>query len=152
MADTRTPAQLARYRARRRRQFWDRWLPLWLVVPLGMVLLLFSLPITLPVVAALLHRDKRRLAAAVAHTDCAACGTRLGRAALDRAEAMRAERMAAFRDACAGGIPRVPKSADAVCAWCGAEYDFNAGRRVFSLRPQRSPAIAGTGADSHVDP
>ena len=142
MPDTRTPAQRARYRARRRRQVLDRWLPLWLVVPVMLVLLLATLPLTLPVVAVLHWRDGRRLRAAVLLADCAVCGARLGQAALDRAEAVRAERMAAFRQAHPNVIPRIPPSADAVCAACGAEYRFPC--RAPDVQPARVKAASPT--------
>lgn len=132
-----------------------RWLPLWLVVPVLMMVILFTLPIILPMVAVLQWRDERRLRAAVRHAACPACGALLGLAALDRAKKVQAEYLATFRLAHPYGIiPRIPPPADAVCAVCGVECDFDAKRRVFSLRPEwdpSKPGQAGPGDDPERD-
>ena len=107
--------------------------PLWIVVPVGLVLGAVSLPVLLPV-AALLHAlDQYRMRAAARRAGCARCGHPLGQAALDRADEYWAEWWRDWHRAHPHSIPRVVRTVWAVCPACGARHGFDAARRVFPL-------------------
>jgi len=105
---------------------------------LAMVLLLFTLPVTLPVVALLHKRDRARLRTAASRTQCVRCGHMLGPAALDAADAAEMEAMAALRRQHPYDRMRIVRRSDARCVICGTDYRWDERRRELHLVPGRS--------------
>ena len=84
-----------------------------------------ALPVLIPI-AFLLHvRDQRHMQAAAGNTHCEGCGSILGAASLQRADAAWGQHVTAlFRDQ-PGVRFRLMRRLKAMCAVCGAEYDFD---------------------------
>ena len=115
-----------------------------LLVP-ALLLILFTLPITLPIVAWLDARDKRRRLTA-SWVACHQCGAMLGPEALARSDATWAEWLANVRREHPGWRMRVVRRVWAVCGRCGAEYGFDEEHRAFI------PAEPGWSAPQPVPP
>lgn len=108
---------------------------------IAMVLVLITLPVTLPIAALLQKRDLARLRIAACGMRCVRCDHVLGLAALDAADAADMERMAALHRQYPFDKLRVVRRSHARCVICGTDYLWDAQRRVLRLvpgRPQRS--------------
>ncbi len=141
--------------ARRRRRGWfcgrsrsarvARAVLLPVLVPAGLVLMLFLLPVLIPVAAYQVERDRRRRAAVAAATDCVRCGTRLGPAAEALADVGWRNHVTALHEKYPHSRLRLVRHVWAVCTACGARYEFDETRRVFTLfaePPPGYPAVA----------
>lgn len=113
-------------------------MPAMLAVPLTVLvglLVLLTLPVSLPLIGLLHALDQRRLRAAAGKTQCVRCGQVLGPAALAAAdEDLRAAWAAAHRQY-PYAIVDIRRRASARCTACGAEYSWNARRRALHLLP-----------------
>ena len=111
-------------------------MPVLLAVPLvilAVLLVLVTLPVSFPLMAALQARDGRRLRAAAEQTRCSRCGHRLGGEAVDEADIAWAETMADTRLRHPHVLLRIVRHLYARCTVCGADYDWEVQRLAFRL-------------------
>jgi hypothetical protein len=100
-------------------------------IPLLLLIIVIAFPVAIPIAIVLHMRDLRRMRAVAERTRCECCGAPLGVASLRRAETEWAKRAAALQHA--GPIMRLRliRRVWAICAACGAEYDYDARARTF---------------------
>ena len=103
-----------------------------------MVVLLFLLPVILPVVAVLEARDRRRRVRAAVAFACVRCGQILGREGLARGDAAWAEHFFALQRAHPHSKLRVVRDVYAVCPRCDARYGYDEEARTFRLLSEPS--------------
>lgn len=108
-----------------------------LPLPLLVLIILIAFPVAVPIALLSWIWDLRRMRAAAERTHCERCGAVLGAASLQSADAEWAKRFAARQDAASMVKLRMVRSLWAVCAGCGAEYDYDFRSRIFH-RPSRS--------------
>ena len=103
---------------------------------LAMVVLLLTLPVTLPI--AILHGklDRRRLCKAASAMRCVRCGHELGAAAL--ASAATAATEARQQQRPFHGFLRLAPRPDARCVGCGLFYRWNSQLRTLEAEPDMS--------------
>lgn len=106
----------------------------------AMVLLLFTLPITLPIVALLHKRDQGRLRVAACGMRCVRCDHLLGIASLDASDAAERERMAELHRLYPFHKLRIVRRSHARCVNCGTDYAWDERRRVLELAPAEPPS------------
>lgn len=112
----------------------------------AMLLMLVTLPVSLPIALLLGRNDRRRLEAGATVTPCSRCGTLLGP---DAPAASDAAHMAAFAD-----LQRrhpthrvhLARRAQARCPACGADHVWDGKRRTLHLL-----ADPGNGSSRQVD-
>jgi hypothetical protein len=101
-------------------------------LPIFVLLILFTLPVSVPIAIFLSKRDRRRMQAAALNARCVECGATLGLAALDRADKEWADHVAALQRDQPTMRFRLVRRVLARCSNCGAEYGFDARTRTFS--------------------
>ena len=106
-----------------------------LMVFTGLVVLMISLPVTLPLVAVLHAREMRRRRLAVENFACAVCGNVLGEPALARADTVWAGYIERLCREKPGYRFRLVRRVHAVCTRCGAGYEYDDSQRVFRPLP-----------------
>ncbi len=106
---------------------------------LGMMVLLVTLPITLPIVGLLEAIDARRRRRCAEQTACIRCGHVLGVAALTASDT--AQRAEWAKHAQPGVRYRRVRLAHARCCWCGADYTWAGGRLIATEPPAPGPSI-----------
>jgi hypothetical protein len=109
-----------------------------LPLPLLVLMILMTFPVTIPIGIVSWMWDRRRMRAVAERTHCERCGTTLGVTALQSAEAEWTKRVAALLDARPTMRFRMIRSLWAVCAVCGAEFSYDFHSRIFRC-------IAGSG-------
>jgi hypothetical protein len=105
------------------------------ILLLMVVAFLIACPVLIPIAFVLHARDQRRMRAAADRARCGRCGAILGAASMHRANTVWAERVAALYRDRPGIRLRLVRRLWALCAACGAEYDFDATLRIFSRLP-----------------
>ena len=109
----------------------------------AMVLMLVTLPVSLPITLLLGRNDRRRLGAVAMVTPCSRCGTLLGP---DAPAASDAAHMAALVEA-QRRYPHhrvhVARRAQARCPGCGADYVWNGKCRTLHLLADPATAQGG---------
>ena len=109
-----------------------------LPLPLLVLIILIAFPVAIPIGIASWIWDRRRMRAAAERTHCERCGATLAVASLHRADSEWTKRVAARLDARPGMRLRMIRSLWAICAACGAEFDYDFRSRIFHC-------IAGSG-------
>ena len=102
-----------------------------LPLPLLVLIILIAFPVAVPIAIVSWVWNRRRMRAIAERTHCERCGAILGAASLHRADAEWTKRVAALRDARPTMRFRTVRSLWAICAACGAEYDYDFGSRIF---------------------
>jgi hypothetical protein len=100
-------------------------------LPLFVLLMLITFPVTLPIAICLSKRDRRHMQAAALNARCVECGATLGIAALERADKEWAYHLAVLQRDHPTIRFRLVRRVLARCTNCGAEYGFDARERVF---------------------
>lgn len=107
----------------------------------AMMLMLFTLPVTLPIALLVGCIDDRRLRAVAIATRCNRCGTLLGPDAPAASDAAHIAALADMQRRYPLHLVRVGRRAQARCPACGADYVWDGRRRT--LRLLADPMIAG---------
>ena len=94
-------------------------------IPLLLLVVVIVFPVAIPIAIVLHMRDRRRMRAAAETTRCACCGAPLAMASLRRADTEWAKRAAALQQAGSMMRLRLIRRVWAICAACGAEYDYD---------------------------
>ena len=102
-----------------------------LPIPLLVLIIVILFPVAVPIAMVLWLWDRRRMQAVAERTPCEGCGTRLGAVSLRRADTEWARRVADLHSEQTIMRFRMIRSLWAVCAACGAEYDYDFRSRVF---------------------
>lgn len=106
---------------------------------LAIVVMLFTLPVTLPIAALLHNRDRARLRKAACGMLCVRCGHGLGSAAVDAADAALKKAMEAFHQQHPFAVLRRPaRRPDARCVVCGTDYRWDSQLRKLVVVPHVS--------------
>ena len=114
-------------------------MPAVFAIPLAVIavlLVLFTFPVSLPLIALLNALDRRRLRVAAAAADCVRCGHRLGPEALGAADEAWMAEMADMHRRYPHGTVRVVRRIHAVCTSCGARYGWDERDRALELLPE----------------
>jgi hypothetical protein len=106
-------------------------------IPLLLLVVVIMFPVAIPIAIVLHVRDRRRMRAAAETTSCECCGAPLAMASLRRADTEWAKRAAALQRAGSMMRLRLIRRVWAICAACGAEYDYDTRADTF-LRVVRS--------------
>jgi hypothetical protein len=96
-----------------------------------MLIILITFPVTIPIAIASWIWDRSRMQAVAGRTHCERCGATLGVAALQSAEVEWIRRVEALHAEQPTIRFRMIRSLWAICAACGAEYDYDFRRRIF---------------------
>lgn len=102
-----------------------------LPLPLLLLVILLAAPVAFPFAMVSWIRDHRRMRAVAEQTPCQNCGATLGAASLQRADAKWSKLVAAKLKARPDIRLRMVRKLWAICAACGAEYDYDFGSRTF---------------------
>jgi hypothetical protein len=102
-----------------------------LPLPLIVLMILIASPVAIPIALLSWIWDQRRMRAAAERTRCESCGATLGAASLHRADTEWTKRAAALQAARPLTMFRMVRSLWAICAACGAEYDYDFRTRIF---------------------
>jgi hypothetical protein len=103
---------------------------------LAMVVMLLTLPVTLPIALLLGKLDRARLRKAASAMRCVRCGHALGASALDAAAAASKEAMAALHaQRPFHGFLRLAPRPAARCVGCGVFYRWNPALRTLTVEP-----------------
>ena len=108
---------------------------------LALVLMLLTLPVTLPLALAQGGWERRRQRIVADRTCCVRCGHVLGQAALHAANADHVAELGAMQRQFPNGRVNLPRQADARCTACGATYAWD--RRRHLLRPLEGATSPG---------
>jgi hypothetical protein len=112
-------------------------------IPLLLFLILIAFPVAVPIAVVLHLRDQRRMQSMAERTPCECCGATLGVASLRGADAEWKRRAAALQHGRLMMRLHLIRHVWAICAACGAEYDYDARARTFhrasDVRPPPSP-------------
>jgi hypothetical protein len=102
-------------------------------IPLLLPVIVIAFPVAVPIAIVLYIRDRRRMRVVAERTHCECCGATLGVASLRGADAEWTRRAAALQQDAQPMMTRLRlvRHVWAICAACGAEYDFDAGARTF---------------------
>jgi hypothetical protein len=100
-------------------------------IPLLLLIVVIAFPVAIPIAIVLHMRDRRCIRAVAERTRCECCGAPLGVASLRRADAEWAKRAAALQHARLIMRLRLIRRVWAICAACGAEYDYDARTHTF---------------------
>ena len=106
----------------------------------AMTLMLFTLPVTLPIALLVGWTDDRRLRVVATVTRCSRCGTLLGPDAPAASDAAHVAALAEMQRRYPYHRVRVGRRAQARCPACGADYVWDGKRRTLHLLPD--PVIA----------
>jgi hypothetical protein len=107
-----------------------------LPLPLLLFIFIIAFPVAVPIALVLHVRDQRRMQSMAAKTPCEGCGATLGDAALRAADEEWKRRVEALQH---GGLMmrlRLVRHLWAICAACGAEYDYDVRARTFHRAPK----------------
>jgi len=114
-----------------------------LPVPLLLLLILIAFPVAVPIALVMHLRDQRRMQSVAERTACECCGATLGLASLRSADAEWKRRAEALQHGRLMMRLRLVRHLWAICAACGAEYDYDVRARAFhrtiAVRPPPSP-------------
>ena len=99
----------------------------------AMVLMLVTLPVTLPIALVVNWNGHRRLRAAATVSPCSRCGTLLGPDAPAASDAAHMAALADMQRRYPNHLVNVARRAEARCRTCGADYAWDAKRRAFHL-------------------
>jgi hypothetical protein len=102
-----------------------------LPLPLLVLIILLASPVAIPIAIVSWIRDHRRMRAVAEQTHCEHCGATLGAASLQRADAEWSKRAAARLHAWPDIRMRMVRKLWAICAACGAEYDYDFASRIY---------------------
>jgi len=94
-------------------------------IPLLLLVVIIALPVAVPIAIVLHMRDQHRMRAVAGRTLCECCGAPLGVASLRRADTEWAKRAVALQYARPTMRLRLIRCVWAICAACGAEYDYD---------------------------
>lgn len=108
---------------------------------LGMIALLLSLPVSLPLGLILGAWQDRRQRSVAERTCCARCGHPLGAAAIQAADAAHIAELGTMQRQYPNCRVHIVRRADARCTQCGATYAWD--RRQHLLRPLEDGASSG---------
>jgi len=108
---------------------------------LALVLMLLTLPVTLPLALAWGGWKRRRQRSIIDRTCCIRCGHILGQAALQAADADHVAELGAMQQRFPNGLVNLLRRADARCTACGATYAWD--RRRHRLRPLEDATSPG---------
>src|ERR1700741_4434169 len=101
-------------------------------IPLLLPVIVIAFPVAVPIAIVLYIRDRRRMRVVAERTHCECCGATLGVASLRGADTEWTKRAAALQDAELTMMRlRLVRHVWAICAACGAEYDYDAGTHTF---------------------
>jgi hypothetical protein len=95
------------------------------------LIILITFPVTIPIALLSWIWDRRHMQAVAGRTHCERCGATLGVASLRRADAEWTKRVAALQAERPLMMLRMIRSLWAICAACGAEYDYDFRSRIF---------------------
>ena len=98
-----------------------------------MMLMLVTLPVTLPIALVLGWNDSRRLRAAATMTPCSRCGTLLGPDAPAASDAAHIAALADMQRRHPNHLVHVARRTQARCRACGADYVWDGKRRALDL-------------------
>jgi hypothetical protein len=120
-----------------------------LPLPLLVLIVLITFPVTIPIALLSWIWDRRRMQAVAGRTHCERCGATLGVASLRRADTEWAKRVAALQGARPTMRFRMIRSLWAVCAVCGAEFNYDFRSRIFHcIAGSREPGVPDQGPAS----
>jgi hypothetical protein len=102
-----------------------------LPLPLLVLIILITFPVTVPIALLSWTWDRRRMRAVAGRTHCEHCGSTLGVASLRRADTEWTRRVSELQIARPLMRLRMIRSLWAICAACGAEYDYDFRSRIF---------------------
>jgi hypothetical protein len=100
-------------------------------IPLLLPIIVIAFPVAVPIAIVLYIRDRRRMQAVAERTCCECCGATLGVASLHGADTECTRRAAALQHAQLMMRLRLIRHVWAICAACGAEYDYDARVHTF---------------------
>lgn len=107
-------------------------------IPLLLPIIVIAFPVAVPIAIVLYIRDRRRMQVVAERTRCECCGAMLGVASLRGADTEWTRRVAALRHTQLMMRLRLIRHVWAICAACGAEYDYDAGAHTFHRADGRS--------------
>jgi hypothetical protein len=112
-------------------------------IPLLLLMFVIAFPVAVPIALVLHMRDQRRMQSVAGRTPCERCGATLGVASLRGADAEWKRRATALQHARLMMRLRLIRRVWAICAACGAEYDYDARTQTFhrasDVQPPGSP-------------
>jgi hypothetical protein len=100
-------------------------------MPLLLLIIVVVFPVAIPIAIVLHVRERLRMRATAERTRCECCGAPLAVASLRRADTEWAKRTAALQHARSIMRLRLIRRVWAICAACGAEYDYDARADTF---------------------
>jgi hypothetical protein len=100
-------------------------------IPLLLLMIVIAFPVAVPIAVVLHMRDRRRMQAVAERTRCESCGALLSVASLRRADTEWAKQAAALQHAGVIMRLRLIRRVWAICAACGAEYNYDARAHTF---------------------
>jgi hypothetical protein len=100
-------------------------------IPLLLPIIVIAFPVAVPIAIVLCIRDRRRMQVVAERTRCECCGAMLGVASLRGADTEWTRRVAALRHTQLMMRLRLIRHVWAICAACGAEYDYDADAHTF---------------------
>ena len=101
-----------------------------IAIPL-LPMIVIAFPLAVPIAIVLHIRDRRRMRVVAERTRCECCGAVLGVASLPGADTEGTRRAAALQHTQLMMRLRLIRYVWAICAACGAEYDYDAGAHTF---------------------
>ena len=118
-------------------------------IPLLVLIIVITFPVAVPIAIVLSMWDQRRMQVVAERTSCECCGAPLGIASLRRADTQWAKRAAALQHVRAMMRLRLIRRVWAICAACGADYDYDTRTHTFHrIVPSGLPDADGTGITS----
>ena len=100
-------------------------------IPLFVLIFVIALPVAVPIAIVLYMWDRRRMQVVAERTSCECCGAPLGVASLRRADTEWTKHAAALQHARVLMRLRLIRHVWAICATCGAEYDYDTRAHTF---------------------
>jgi len=100
-------------------------------IPLLLLIIVIAFPLAVPIAIVLYMRDRRRMQVVAERTSCEPCGAPLGVASLRRADTEWVRHAAALQHVGVMMRFRLVRRVWAICAACGAEYDYDAHTHTF---------------------
>ena len=116
----------------------------------AMLLMLVTLPVSLPIALLLGANDGRRLRAAAVVTRCVRCGALLGQDAPAVSDAAHMAALAAMQRRHPNHLVHLARRSQARCRTCGADYVWDGKRRALHLLPVPADAPGEQAADQVV--
>jgi hypothetical protein len=100
-------------------------------IPLLLPMIVIAFPVAVPIAIVLYIRDRRRMRVVAERTRCECCGAVLGVASLRGADTEWTRRTAALQRTRLMMRLRLIRHVWAICAACGAEYDYDGSAHTF---------------------